>query len=80
METFGMPSTRVRTRSDIEDETRQLQHRLLMDQSSQEMITSAALRSIRKTEEALLSIQKRAEMTQTALRTLRVGNRGAYFD
>jgi hypothetical protein len=80
METFGMPSTRVRTRSDIEDETRQLQHRLLMDQSSQQMITSAALRSIRKTEEALLSIQKRAEMTQTALWTLRVGNRDADFD
>jgi hypothetical protein len=51
-----------------------------MDQSSQQMTASAALSSIRKIEETLFFITKRAEMTHTALLTLKAGNHGAEFD
>ena len=54
-----------------------MHHRMIMGQSSHELMTSAAMSSIRQTEEALDSIRKRAEMTQTALRSLRDHKNGS---
>lgn len=61
----GMPFSRGET----QDLARcRMHHRMIMAQSSHELMTSVAMSSIRETEKALDSIRKRAEMTQTALR------------
>lgn len=53
---------------------RRLQSQMVMEQSNQQFMNSAAMSSIRKTEEALAHLRKRAEITRNALRAQQASN------